>query len=108
LDILIAIGLVVILLAALFFIPSWLLKRAVRQVIKIFRRHNAVDATTAMSDSELGLRPLPLLRRLMQRRDYKPDALNVMIRAGVVLMTDEGKLYLSEEKLASSNLSKLG
>jgi hypothetical protein len=61
-----------------------------------------------MSDSELGLRPQPFLRRLMHKRDYKPYALTVMIRAGVVLMTDEGKLYLSEEKLASSNLSKLG
>jgi hypothetical protein len=95
-------------LAALFFIPGWLLRRAVRQVIKIFRRNNAVDATTAKSDSELGLRPQPFLSRLMQRRDYKPYALTVMIRAGVVLMTDEGKLYLSEEKLANSNFSKLG
>jgi len=95
-------------LAALFLIPGWLLRRAVRQVIKIFRRHNAIDATTAMSDSELGIRPQPFLRRLMQRRDYKPYALTVMMRAGVVLMTDDGKFYLSEEKLANSNLGKLG
>ena len=95
-------------MAALFLIPGWLLRRAVRQVIKIFRRHNAIDATTAMSDSELGIRPQPFLRRLMQRRDYKPYALTVMMRAGVVLMTDDGKFYLSEEKLANSNLGKLG
>jgi hypothetical protein len=95
-------------LAALFFIPGWLLRRAVRQVIKIFRWHNATDATNAKSNNELGLRPRPFLNRLMRTRDYKPYALTVMIRAGVVQLTDEGKLYLSEERLANSTLGKLG
>jgi hypothetical protein len=95
-------------LAALFLIPGWLLRRAVRQVIKIFRQHNAIDATTAKSDSELGLSPQPFRKRLMHTRDYKPYALTVMMRAGVVLLTDDEKLYLSEEKLANSKLGQLG
>jgi hypothetical protein len=44
----------------------------------------------------------------MQRRDYKPYALTVMIRAGIVLQTEEGKFYLSEERLANSNLRRMG
>jgi hypothetical protein len=107
-DILIIILLFVVLLAALFFVPSWLLRRAIRQVIRIFRRHNATDASTAKSDGELDLRPRPFLGRLMRTRDYKPYALTVMLRAGIIRQTEEGKLYLSEEKLANSNISKLG
>lgn len=107
-DILIIVLLFAVLLAALFFVPGWLLRRAIGQVIRIFRRHNATDAATAMSGGELGLQPRPFLRRLMHTRDYKPYALTVMINAGVVQLTEEGKLYLSEEKLANSNLRKLG
>lgn len=95
------------MLGAIFVIPGWRLKRAIRQVIQIFRKHNATDAKNAKTDTELGLKPRPMLERMMSLRDYKPYALTVLIRAGVVRQTEEGKFYLSEEKLMASNLRKL-
>ncbi len=94
------------MLGAIFVIPGWRLRRAIRQVIQIFRRYNATDAKNAKSDAELGLRPQPMLQRMMSLRDYKPYALTVLIRAEVVLQTEDGKLYLSEDKLMASNLRK--
>lgn len=107
-DILIIALIFVVLLAAVFFIPGFLLKRAVRQVIRILRRHNATDPSTAKTDAELGIAPKPFMQRLMSFRDYKPYAVTVMLRAGVIIQTEGGRLYLSEEKLMESNLRKYG
>jgi hypothetical protein len=90
----------------MFVIPGWRLQRAIRQVIKIFRKHNATDVKNAKTDNELGLRPLGILERMWRLRDYKPYALTVMMKAGVVRQTEDGRLYLSEEKLSASTLSK--
>jgi hypothetical protein len=106
-DILIIILLFVVLLAAMFFVPGWLLRRAVGQVIRIFRHHNATEASTAMSSGELGLQPRPFLRRLMHTRDYKPYALTVMLKAGIVHPREGaqiGKLALFQ-KLSQSSLA---
>jgi len=89
-----------LLLLGLFFIPRWLVKHAARQVIKIFRAHNATDSKTARTVDELGLRPLGMLERMMRRRDYKPQALTALMQAGIVKTTEDGKVYLSEDKLA--------
>ena len=90
----------------MYFIPRWLTRRAARQVIKIFRESNAVDSKTARTVDELGLRPPGVLERMMRRRDYKPQALNAMIQVGIIKTTEDGKVYLSEEKLAELNLER--
>ncbi len=85
----------------------WLLnKRAVNQVIKIFRQHRAVSINSAKTIDELGLRPPSFRERLMRLRDYKPAALNGLIRVGIVKATEDDKLYLSEEKLRGSKLGQ--
>jgi len=94
------------LLLGLFFIPRWLMKRAAHQVIKIFRRHNATGSKSACTVDELGLRPPGMLERMMRRRDYKPQALNLLIQAGVIQANEEGKLYLSEARLAEIGFEK--
>ena len=90
----------------MFVIPGWRLKRAIRQVIQIFRKTNATSVKNAKTVGELGLRPLGFFDRILKLRDYKPYALTVMISAGVVRQTEDGKVYLSEEKLSASTLSK--
>ncbi len=90
----------------MFIIPRWRLKRAIRQVIDIFREHNAVSAKNAKTIDELGLRPRGLMERMLRTRDYKPYALTALMNAGVVKTTEDGKLYLSEEKLSASSPGK--
>jgi hypothetical protein len=90
----------------MFFIPRWLVRRAALQIIKIFRKQNAVDKSTARTIDELGLRPPGMLQRMMQRRDYKPHALNALMRAEIIKTTEDGGFYLSEERLAEFGLEK--
>jgi hypothetical protein len=75
-------------------------------VIRIFRKHNAVDSKSARTIDELGLRPPGMLQRMMRRRDYKPHALNALIQAGVIKTTDDGRFYLSEARLAELGIEK--
>jgi len=98
--------LIILLLVAWFFIPRWLMRRAARQVIKILRRHNATDSKNARTIDELGLRAPGVLDRMMRRRDYKPQALQMLIQAEIVQITEDGKLYLSEEKLYESGFEQ--
>jgi hypothetical protein len=42
-------------------------------------------------------------------RDYKPIALQYLMKENIVRVTDEGKIYLSEETLLQSGMeSKIG
>ena len=91
---------------AVFIIPRWLMRRAARQVIKIFREYNATDAKNAKTIDELGLRPPSMMERMMRRRDYKPHALNALMKAEIIQVTKDGKLYLSEEKLIDFGFEK--
>jgi len=88
----------------MFLIPRWRLKRAIREVIQIFREHNATDIKKAKAIDELGLAPRGMMEGMFRGRDYKPYALNALMRAEVVNRTEDGKLYLSEEKLRASGL----
>lgn len=104
-DILIIVLLIILALLALVFVPQWRLKRAIPQVIRIFRYYNAAGIKNAKTLEELGLQPRGLLDSLLKGRDYKQYALTALMRMGII-MVNEGKLYLSEEKLMSSGLEK--
>jgi hypothetical protein len=88
----------------MFIIPRWRLKRAIREVIQIFREHNATDIKKAKAIDELGLTPRGMMEGMFRGRDYKPYALNALMRAEIINRTEDGKLYLSEEKLSASGL----
>ena len=47
-----------------------------------------------------------MLERMMRRRDYKPHALTALMQVGIIQATEDGKLYLSEEKLAELSLER--
>lgn len=88
-----------IALLALLYIPALMTKRAIVKIIGIFCRYNAVGVRDAKTINELGLRPPDFFQRLMRPRDYKPYALQALRQAGIVILTDDGKLYMVEEKL---------
>jgi len=86
-------------LAGAFFIQSLLVKRAMTQVIRIFCWHNALGVKNSKTVEEMGLTPPGLIHRLTRLRDYKPYALQILQQAGIVQMTEGGKLYMTEEQL---------
>ncbi len=99
-EILIIIVLIAGMLAAVFLIQNFMLKRALKKVIDVFRRHGALQAGSAKTLEELGLGPKSFMTKMTTLRDYRPEALKVLIERDVILSTDEGKLYMREERLA--------
>ena len=96
----------VALLLALFLVPQWRLKRAIRKVIRILREHNAIDTKNAKSLHELGLRPRGIMEGLFKGRDYRQYALSALVKADIIRTTEDGKLYLSEERLMDSSFGR--
>jgi hypothetical protein len=105
-EVLIIILLIIIVIVAMLVIPQWLTKRAIPQVIRIFREKNAIGIKNAKTVDELGLRPRGMMEQMFRRRDYKQYALTALMRVEIIQMTEDGRLYLSEEKLSESGLNR--
>jgi len=95
-----------LLLVAMLIVPRWRLKRAIRQVIRIFREHSAIDIKNAKTIDELGLRPRGMMDGLFRGRDYKQYAVSTLMKAEIIQRTEDGKLYLLDDKLSVSGLDK--
>jgi len=98
--------LVILALLGFFVLPRMRMKRAVSQVVAIFERNNALDLRSAKTIDELGLRPPTFLEGMMRMRDFKPYALQILMKADVVRHTDGGRLYLLQDKLAATNIDR--
>jgi hypothetical protein len=99
------------ILVALFFALSIYLQRsAIIAVIKLFRKNNALDMNNAKTSEELGIQPKKFIGPMFKRRDYKPQALDFLLNLKIVKVTEENRLYFSEEDFASiqERSSKLG
>jgi hypothetical protein len=94
--------LLIIIVAVLGFlvVPRIRVGRAVKQVVAIFEHNGALDARSAKTVDELGLRPPGFLQQMLRIRDFKPYALQILVNADVIHETDGGRLYLSKDKLA--------
>jgi len=101
-GILFIILLIILFILSVIFLPYWLVMRAIPKVIKAFRQNNAMNERNAMTIEELGLKPKSIFQRMFTRRDYRQNALQFLIRADVIDITEEGKFYLNDEKLMLS------
>lgn len=99
----------IIILAGIFIVvmmvlPQLLIKKAITTVIRIFRDNNAIGVKNAKTLDELGLQPKSMIENMFKPRDYKPRALKALMSADIIQMTEDGKVYLVEDKLAATNL----
>ncbi len=84
------------------FIRTFLTRRAVFKVIEIFYKHDALGVKGAKTLQELGLERPDFFQRFTKPRDYKQNALQILVKEGIVNVTEEGKVYMLEEKLDQS------
>jgi hypothetical protein len=79
-------------------------RRAVPQVISIFRQARALDRGNARPLEDLIPRPgkRNIVQKIFAPRDYRLSALITLLNARVIQRTGEGKLFLSEKELAVS------
>ena len=76
-----------------------------REKIEMFQERQALSADTAMPAEALGFQRRSILQ-VRAFRDYKPAALQFLMRNNIVQVTDDGRLYLSEAVLAQTNLAQ--
>lgn len=81
------------------YISAYLTKRAIAQGIEKFCRYGATGVRNAKTLHELGLEPLDPLRMMFRLRDYKPYALQILMKDGIIHITRGERLYLAEERL---------
>ena len=84
------------------YIRTFLTRRAMFKVIEIFYRHGALGASSAKTLQELGLERMDLLQRMTRPRDYKQNALQILIKESIINVIEDGRLYMVEEKLDQS------
>ena len=102
---LIIIGILILLVGTALWLSRILMARAIRSLISSLREAGATTSANARTAEELNLRAKSTLRDFRVLRDYGPYALQILVRAGVVEVTEDGKLFLSEERLAMSRWS---
>ena len=98
-DILFIVFMIILFIVVVLVVPQWMLMRNIPKVIRIFREQNAVGEKNAKPMEELGLQPKTMFQRMFRRRDYRPQAFQFLLRATIIEMTEEGKVYLNEENL---------
>ncbi|MFC2063449.1 hypothetical protein ACFLS8_05880 [Chloroflexota bacterium] len=104
-SVVIILVLVVTLILTFFVIPQWRIRRAMRQVIGVFREYGATQPSGAKTLEELGLvKQTSFAMSLFRRRDYKRPAVDLLIRIGALQEVEEGRLYLVEEELLRAKL----
>lgn len=105
-DVMFILALVILAVLAWLLIPQWMIKRNARKLVRIFREKNAIGIQNARTIEELGIERHPMLRKIQQgkifsRRDWKPAALDFLIQSDVVMITEDGRLYITEASLAT-------
>ena len=105
-NIVIIIGILLVLVGISLWLSRIFMARAIRSLIGTLREARATTSATARTAEELDLRPRSTLRDFHVLRDYRPYALQILMRAGVVEVTEDGKLFLSQERLAMSRWGK--
>ena len=106
-DILFIVLMVILFIVVALVVPQWMLMRNIPKVIRIFRECNAVGEKNAKPIEELGLQPKSMFQRMFRRRDYKPQAFQFLLRATIIDITEEGKVYLNEENLVRTKWRNL-
>jgi hypothetical protein len=89
----------IVAFGAVFYIRAFLTRRAIFKVIDIFYQHNALGLNGAKTLHELGLESPNFFQRITKPRDYKQFGLQILIKRDIILVNEDGRLYLVEERL---------
>ncbi len=85
-------------------IYRYFLFRAIKSVVQTFKDNKALSAYEAKTRAELGLAPKNIMEKIFTWRDYRENALTMLIKLEIVRPTRGEKLYLSEKQLSSSDI----
>jgi hypothetical protein len=96
----------IMVFGGLLYIRTFLTRRAVFKVIEIFCQHNALGIHSAKTLRELGLERPDFYQKMTRPRDYKQNALQILMKKGIILDNGDGRFYMIEERLDQNLKSK--
>lgn len=92
----------VLLCVLVIFLPLLMQRRALGSVIGTFRKKKAFDANSAIPGDAFGISRQHFLLR---KRDYKPQAIQLLSNTKIVQMTEDDRFFFSEEKYAALRMN---
>ena len=90
------------LCSLIIFLPLLMQRPALGSVIGTFRKKNAFDANSAIPGDAFGISRQHFLLR---KRDYKPQALQLLASTKIVQLTEDDRFFFSEEKYAALRMN---
>jgi hypothetical protein len=94
--------------ALILVLPSIRNKRAANSLIKRFRDQQALDEKSARTPAQLGVSLTSAApNSLLGVGDPTQSAMTALREANVIILTDDGKMYLSEANLARSKFNQV-
>ncbi len=95
------IAVIIAFIAVYYATALFTLRRNVLKVVKVFEEKNALSSKTAISGENLGIRKQDFIERALKKRDNRIHALQFLMNTGLVIVTADGRNYLSKKKMAS-------
>lgn len=89
----------VIALVGSLYVRTLLTRRGIFKVIEIFYQHQALGMESAKTRHELGIDRPDFFQRMMKPRDYKQYALQILIKRGIIVEDEQGRLWMAEERI---------
>jgi hypothetical protein len=90
---------VVLFILGVIVLPQFMLRRAIKQVIALFRKYSATSTGSAKQLTDLGIKPNSMFSFNFGLRDYKFYAVQALMKHEIVMQLEDGRLYLVEDKL---------
>lgn len=107
LDIFIIVIALVCLIAAAIFIPRYMVLTAMKKIIRAMIKENAVNLQNAVTPEQIGVGQRGPWGGLLRMRDYRPQALYILVESEIVVNTLDGRYYISVDRLQVSKFSDL-
>ena len=106
-DFLIIIIAIVILFVMALFIPRIMARSSMKKVIKTMINNKAVDRQSALTAEQLGFKQGTAWENVFSMRDYRPQALSMLVDSELVVKIKDNRYFLSLEKLKLSKFKDL-
>jgi hypothetical protein len=106
-DLLIIVIAFVCLVIAAIFIPRYMVLNAMKKIIRTLVKEGAFNVRKALPPEQIGIGQRGPWGGMLRMRDYRPQALYMLVDSEILVNTLDGRYYISVDKLQVSRFSEL-
>jgi hypothetical protein len=106
-DLLIVVIAFVCLVVAAIFIPRYMVLNAMKKIIRTMIKEGAYNIQKALPPEQIGVGQKSPWGGMLRMRDYRPQALYMLVDSEILVNTLDGRYYISVDRLQVSRFSDL-